>query len=67
MKASEMRNKSLEELSKELLETLKEQFVLRMQRSSGQLNRSSEMRKVRRKVARIKTIVNEMEKKSVGE
>ncbi|MEE9326896.1 MAG: 50S ribosomal protein L29 [Cocleimonas sp.] len=67
MKASEMRNKSLEELSKELLETLKEQFVLRMQRSNGQLNRSSEMRKVRRKVARIKTIVNEMEKKSVGE
>lgn len=67
MKASEMRNKSLDELSNEILETLKEQFVLKMQRSSGQLTRSSEMKKVRRKVARIKTIVNEMHKKGVGE
>ncbi len=60
MKASELRNKSEAELSAELLESLKEQFVFRMQRSTGQLSRPSEMRKVRLKIARIKTIMNEM-------
>jgi large subunit ribosomal protein L29 len=60
MKASELRNKSETELSTELLESLKEQFVFRMQRSTGQLSRPSEMRKVRLKIARIKTIMNEM-------
>ncbi len=60
MKASDLRNKSEAELSTELLESLKEQFVFRMQRSTGQLNRPSEMRKVRLKIARIKTIMNEM-------
>ncbi len=60
MKASELRNKSEAELSTELLESLKEQFVFRMQRSTGQLSRPSEMRKVRLKIARIKTIMNEM-------
>lgn len=61
MKASELRNKNLDELSKELIESLKEQFVLRMQRATGQLNRPSEMKQVRRKIARIKTIINEMQ------
>jgi large subunit ribosomal protein L29 len=61
MKANEIRQKNLEELSTELLESLKEQFVLRMQRASGQLSRPSEMKKVRRKIARIKTIINEMQ------
>ncbi|MEE9445404.1 MAG: 50S ribosomal protein L29 [Cocleimonas sp.] len=61
MKASELRNKSTDELSAELLESLKEQFVFRMQRSTGQLSRPSEMRKVRLKIARIKTIMNEMQ------
>ena len=64
MKASELRNKSTEELSAELLESLKEQFVFRMQRSTGQLSRPSEMRKVRLKIARIKTIMNEMQSSS---
>jgi len=67
MKASELRNKSTEELSKELLESLKEQFIFRMQRSTGQLNRHSEMKKVRRKIARIKTIMNEMQTTGAGE
>ncbi len=67
MKASELRNKTAEELSKELLDSLKEQFILRMQRSTGQLNRHSEMKKVRRKIARIKTIMNEMQTVSAGE
>jgi len=66
MKASELRQKNVEDLSKELLDSLKEQFVLRMQRSTGQLNRPSEMKKVRRKIARLKTIMNEMQSTGVG-
>lgn len=60
MKANDLRKKSQEELSSELVDSLKEQFVLRMQRASGQLNRPAEMKKVRRKIARIKTIINEI-------
>ena len=67
MKANELRNKSADELSTELLESLKEQFILRMQRSTGQLNRHSDMKKVRRKIARIKTIMNETQTASAGE
>ncbi len=66
MKANEIRQKSSDELSSELFESLKEQFVLRMQRASGQLNRPSDMRKVRRKIARIKTIINEMQSTGAG-
>jgi len=60
MKASELRDKSVEELNEELLVTLKEQFALRMQRATGQLNRPSDMKLARRKIARIKTILAEM-------
>ena len=60
MKANDLRKKSQEELSSELVDSLKEQFVLRMQRASGQLSRPAEMKKVRRKIARIKTIINEI-------
>ena len=66
MKANEIRQKSSDELSSELFESLKEQFVLRMQRASGQLNRPSDMRKVRRKIARIKAIINEMQSTGAG-
>ena len=67
MKASELRQKNTDELSAELLESLKEQFVFRMQRATGQLTRPSEMKKVRRKIARIKTIINEMQSTGSGE
>lgn len=60
MNATELRGKSLEELDVELIEQLKDQFALRMQRSAGQLERPSEMKKVRRTIARIKTIKTEM-------
>lgn len=60
MKANELREKSLEELNSELVESLREQFVLRMQRATGQLKRPSEMKRVRHQIARIKTILNEM-------
>jgi len=60
MKASELRDKSVEELNEELLVTLKEQFALRMQRATGQLARPSDMKIARRKIARVKTILAEM-------
>ena len=67
MKASELRQKNTEELSAELLSSLKEQFVFRMQRATGQLTRPSEMKNVRRKIARIKTVINEMQSTGSGE
>ncbi|WP_163938183.1 50S ribosomal protein L29 [Paraferrimonas sp. SM1919] len=58
MKASELKDKSVEELNAELLNLLREQFNLRMQHATGQLTQSSELRKVRRNIARVKTIIN---------
>jgi large subunit ribosomal protein L29 len=52
MKASELREKTLMELRQE-------QFNLRMQQGTGQLSRPSEMRQVRKDIARVKTIINE--------
>lgn len=66
MKASELRQKTEDDLGSELLKNLKEQFVLRMQRSTGQLSRPSDMKKVRRNIARIKTVMNEMQLSSAG-
>jgi large subunit ribosomal protein L29 len=59
MKASEIRQKSVEDMTQELGALHKEQFSLRMQNATGQLTRSSEMRRVRRDIARIKTVLNE--------
>lgn len=59
MKAAELRDKSQEDLNKELLELMREQFNLRMQRGSGQLSRPSDVKRVRREIARIKTILTE--------
>jgi large subunit ribosomal protein L29 len=61
MKASELREKSQEELNKTLDELLKEQFNLRMQESTGQLSRPSRVKEVRKDIARIKTLMNEMQ------
>jgi large subunit ribosomal protein L29 len=59
MNASELRSKSESELREELLELMREQFNLRMQRGTGQLAKPDQMRKVRRNIARIKTVLNE--------
>ncbi len=59
MKASELRSKSADELQSELIENLKEQFGLRMQRAAGQLDKPSDMKRVRRNIARIKTLIAE--------
>lgn len=59
MNAQELRNKSTKELQDELLGLRKEQFNLRMQKATGQLARPAEVQKVRRNIARIKTVLNE--------
>ena len=65
MKAAELREKTVEELKSELTESYKEQFKLRMQQAAGQLARSSDVKRVRKDIARIKTIMSE--KKVAGE
>jgi large subunit ribosomal protein L29 len=59
MKASEFRQKSEAELAKELLDLRKAQFSLRMQLATQQLNNSSQLGKVRKDIARVKTIQRE--------
>jgi len=60
MIASELRQKTIEELNAILLEKGKEQFNLRMQKGTGQLSKPDQVKKVRRDIARIHTIINEM-------
>jgi large subunit ribosomal protein L29 len=59
MKATELRAKAADELKKTLDDLLKEQFNLRMQQGSGQLSRPSQVKQVRRDIARIKTVMKE--------
>lgn len=59
MKASELRKKSVEELGKELVELRKAQFSLRMQLATQQSNNTAQLGKLRKDVARIKTILSE--------
>ncbi len=59
MKASELRTKSVDELNKELLELLKAQFSLRMQKATQQLSNFSQIGKVRRDIARVRTLLRE--------
>ena len=59
MKANELRGKTAEELESMLTDLRKQQFNLRMQQGTGQLARPSEMRQVRKDIARLKTVVNE--------
>lgn len=59
MKAKDLRNKSVDELNQELLSLLKAQFGLRMQLATQQLAKTSELRKVRRDIARVRTLIGE--------
>lgn len=59
MKAADLRNKSTEELNKELIALLKERFNLRMQKGIGQPPKSNLFKKVKLDIARIKTILHE--------
>ena len=59
MKASELREKSVDELQVALNDELKQQFKLRMQLTTGQLNESHLVKLTRKNIARIKTAINE--------
>jgi len=56
MKASELRNKSAGELQQELLSLRREQFALRLQRATGQAVKPDQFGKVRKSIARVKTV-----------
>ena len=58
-KIGDVRAKSADELSTMLLDLRKEQFNLRFQRATGQLEALSRIRQVRRDIARVKTIIGE--------
>jgi large subunit ribosomal protein L29 len=62
MKAADVRAKSVDELKSELTELRKEQFNLRFQRASGQLENTSRVRAVRRDIARIMTVLGERQR-----
>ena len=64
MKSSELRTKSEADLGKELNELLKAQFSMRMQLTTQQLTNTSEIKKVRRDIARVRTLIGEKAKKA---
>ena len=59
MKSSELRVKDQAQLDQELQELLKAQFSLRMQKATQQLSNSSQIKRVRRDIARVRTILRE--------
>jgi large subunit ribosomal protein L29 len=60
MKATELREKTKQELNDLLTELGREQFNLRMQNGTGQLSKTDGVKKVRRNIARVKTVLTEM-------
>ncbi|MBA3024505.1 MAG: 50S ribosomal protein L29 [Pseudomonadota bacterium] len=59
MNASELKSKSVAELHEELMSLSKAQFGLRMQLATQQLSNTSQLKKVRRDIARVKTVLTE--------
>ena len=59
MKASDVRSKTADELKDQLVDLKKEQFNLRFQRATQQLEAPAQVKKVRRDIARVKTILNQ--------
>lgn len=59
MKAKELREKSVEQLSEQLLGLLRDQFNLRMQKATGQLGQTHLLSQVKRDIARVKTVLNQ--------
>jgi len=64
MKASELREKSVEELQQEVETLVKEQFNYRMQQSTGQMGQSHLFKQVKKDIARVKTVLNEKRKEA---
>jgi large subunit ribosomal protein L29 len=67
MDAQELRSKKGPELIDELVKLRKEQFSLRLQRATGQAPKPDQFTKVRRNIARLKTIMREAQRRSAGE
>ncbi len=63
-KIKDLRSMSVDELEGKLLEAKKEQFNLRVQQSTGQLQNTAAVRKVRREIAKINTLLTERKKNS---
>jgi large subunit ribosomal protein L29 len=59
MKASDLRDKTIDQLDDQLLELKKKQFNMRFLRASGQLENVAEIRQVRRDIARVKTVAQQ--------
>ncbi len=64
MKAAELRDKTADQLKDEILKLKKEQFNMRFQKATGQLENTAQVGKVRRNIARMKTILNEQAAKA---
>jgi len=67
MDAKELRSKKVPELADELVKLRKEQFSLRLQRATGQQPKPDQFTKVRRNIARLKTIMRETKMRAAGE
>ncbi len=61
MKATDLKTKTVDELTGSLMDLRKERFNLRFQKASGQLENTARVRQVRRDIARIKTILHDMQ------
>jgi large subunit ribosomal protein L29 len=66
MEALELRKKSVDELNEELVALRREQFNLRMQQATGELTHNHQHRRVRRDIARVKTVLNELQRATGG-
>ena len=64
MKASELRAKTAADLDQELTDLLRAQFSLRMQKATQQLSNNSQLRKVRRDIARVRTVMHQKGQRS---
>ena len=64
MKASELREKSVEELQQGIDDLAKDQFNYRMQKSTGQLGQTHLLGQIKRNIARIKTVLNEKQEEA---
>ena len=65
MNAEDLRKKSIDELNEELVELRREQFNLRMQQATGEHPHNHEHGRVKRDIARVKTVINE-QKRAAG-
>ena len=64
MKASDLRTKTVDELTDSLMDLRKERFNLRFQKASGQLDNTARVQQVRRDIARIKTMLRDAQRRA---